>query len=859
MDKICQTCGYGEKDFSRYLIYCTECWDTVEHIYCLGLSADDISEDFSWKCDSCPSTVELLAKVIKYGDKQDEKVEFAGSGPLRILDFALPDASAIPVVGPIWRGVFNTVGSLYTSLKGLEAFMPKTSYSKVVNLVQSMPPSIFFSMKKRCEVWPKDFDELGAAACNIGLYIFPEFLRNEADYNVLMEYMKSNDLAMTAKIKNLELLVFTSFEILAPEKRKIQGKYYLWGTFKEKEFRQESPSTCYRPSAVKNGTGKGVRAVGCPGEKTASLSTPLSTKTGAISKQWKTLKKTRKIRSHLRRECIPPLRPECKRARSKRGKERKVVSGNDQKATMLFQTSNKQSLAETCPIVEAPHPEECLPRVKIKIPKTTTVDESSVITSGKQVSAGLPNDMIDSSENIIKLKSSKVDDRSASQDPKELVPPLTTLTKERSQNNETLNICDVSRSSLGNPFDSKDCGEETISVKPIKGFNSQQQGSNWSATVRESRIIEGKSAEAEQLNCEDGIKLHGALLPNELLESSQLQLQDSSVYLASNPMNKAFLVPSVGNQEDSEVKEPNPSSNGQSNPFSKDEPLADHQYTVDKKVFHEVNSPADDGLPQFPPLEDQHEIPLEKGLSATPVIVDLEEEKPEAFIPSSVAPIVILDFDGEESPKSGSESFRESSFMTIPASILEMAGNYHDINSNCVGTQVGRYNIKSDLAPTLTKILEMHGDIALNCKIDPKVPLENICKAVQDLESVCLSGLRSHHVNHLRSVLQLGEAVGINVKWLCKRCNYLEKLASYLSQYPTLRSELAHTKKDIQHREEMLSSKRTMEANLLPEIKSLEAELEPLKEYKEKLDSALQYITSIFRTFHDKSLVVGLL
>lgn len=59
----------------------------------------------------------------------------------------------------------------------MEAFIPKTSYPNVIKIVRSMQPSLYFYMKERRSMWPKNFDELGAIECNIGLYIFPEFSR----------------------------------------------------------------------------------------------------------------------------------------------------------------------------------------------------------------------------------------------------------------------------------------------------------------------------------------------------------------------------------------------------------------------------------------------------------------------------------------------------------------------------------------------------------------------------------------------------------------------------------------------------------------------------------------------------------
>ncbi|XP_056694766.1 uncharacterized protein [Spinacia oleracea] len=313
MVKTCETCG--DKGFSRYLTYSTG--DTVEHMYSSELPPD-----------------ELPAKMVMCGD---EMTKFSGCHPLRISYLSLPDASAIPVAGPIWRGVFNTFGRLCKSWKGMEAFIPKTSHSEAVNIVHSMQPTLYLDLKKRSQLWPKNFDELGATDCNIGLYIFPQSAR----------------------------LWFKSVA-------------FLWGAFKEK-VSSEIPSKRVAKSR------------------------------GTKSKQWTTLKKTKKAVSLVKYDRLPSLRPECKRARSKRGK--KARKCNDQEADMFCQIFDKPGQAETCtdePAVIASSGqentsllndkigtlenivEECIPRVAVTIkePKTVAVDESEKIVEIKTSGQG---------------------------------------------------------------------------------------------------------------------------------------------------------------------------------------------------------------------------------------------------------------------------------------------------------------------------------------------------------------------------------------------------------------------------------------------------------------------------------------
>ncbi|XP_056683933.1 uncharacterized protein [Spinacia oleracea] len=815
----------------------------------------------------------MLAKIIKYGGEEMTQSAGAGCSPLGISDLSLLGASSIPVVGPIWRGVFNTSGSSDGSWKGLEAFMPKTSYSKVVNIVRALQPSLYLHLEKRDSLWPKNFDELGAADCNIEIYIFPQFSsfldRCEAEYNNLVEYMISNDLAMTATLANLKLMVFTSLEITAPEKQKIQGKYYLWGAFEK--VSSEIPSKRYKPSVAKSRMGKGLRAVGC--QEKQSISTPCR----RLMKIGTNSKKTKKAVSLLKCSRIPSFRPECKRARSKKGKKLITRPSNDQEAD---QTYDKPSQAETSTILEASLGEVCLP----------------------QENARLLNDTTGTSENVVNIEASAEGSaRLAGQGPEELVSPLITPVKERSENHEALSIPDVSCChTLAKRLKSLNIegnAEKTVSDKPMidlvildqEPVCSSKLGEKVNECVEDTqnRIVERKTVAEQpnwedgveidgsnrgnvseciedkqnqiiqgedQPNQEDGLKLFGVFLPSQNMEPPQLQAQDNCVNLAANSENCTISIPLVSYQEGLEEQEPNgpnPISNGENNPcINDDDPVADQQYIVDEKVLDAHKATASDGLTLLPPLEIQHDTHVEKG-SCIPPVIDLEKENSSP----SIASTEVIEYDDEETTISGAENIREASVTSIRASISEMAGEFHDISSNCVGM----YNVNAELLPILKKILEKHGDIASNCRILPKVPLENICKVVQELESVRLRGLRSHHVNHLKSVLQLADAVGIDVEWLRKRCEVLEKFTCQLSDYPTLKSNLDQAVKDVQHKEEMLSSKRTMVENLIAEIKSEEKEFEALKEYKYKLDCAVQSINSICTSFHDKSVVDGLL
>ncbi|KAH9615776.1 hypothetical protein KSS87_015560 [Heliosperma pusillum] len=107
-----------------------------------------------------------------YGDQVDKMTQSCHQSSL-----PKRQVGGVPVVGPIWRGGIEIIGNFSGKLDGLEVFTATSLHPKVVNLEQSLQRSICFRMKSRRALWPKHFDDVGAAHSDIELFMFPEVSR----------------------------------------------------------------------------------------------------------------------------------------------------------------------------------------------------------------------------------------------------------------------------------------------------------------------------------------------------------------------------------------------------------------------------------------------------------------------------------------------------------------------------------------------------------------------------------------------------------------------------------------------------------------------------------------------------------
>ncbi|KAG6422738.1 hypothetical protein SASPL_113118 [Salvia splendens] len=144
---------------------------------------------------------------------------------------------AEPVMEPIWRGSFSISNNEDEILEDIMAHMSISACQKVYNEARQFIPLLHLEMLPRSHVWPLRFESSESSAGNIALYFFPS--ESERFYDNLVDEMVEEDLALKAIVKNAELLVFPWTKLPLSHWR-FQGKYYMWGVFREKQARAAS-------------------------------------------------------------------------------------------------------------------------------------------------------------------------------------------------------------------------------------------------------------------------------------------------------------------------------------------------------------------------------------------------------------------------------------------------------------------------------------------------------------------------------------------------------------------------------------------------------------------------------------------
>ncbi|KAK9748810.1 hypothetical protein RND81_02G082600 [Saponaria officinalis] len=823
MVKICQTCG--EIGFTKALIFCTNCWDTAEHTYCLGLSPRDIKGSFSWNCGSCAMKCKQRVGIVIYGDQVDKTTKAFHRS--RVSEQRV---SGVPVVGPIWRGEVEIDGSFIDRLDAVEIFMPKTSYSNVVKVKCSMQTSICFSMQDRHALWPKHFDEVGATHNDIDLFLFPEISRSEAAYDNLVELMIANDLAMSSRIGNLELIIFTSLE-QENNQQQIQGKYYLWGIIKGKGFRRNKLPKGKKKSEMR-------------------IHSPLSRKI-ALNAARQLITTTRSLANcdFIPPLSIPPLSQGCKRARSKKRR--------------ISTTVNKESDIRKAVMADFPGKE-----------KTDQPNNGCVSVKWQQTHDRLSQDKICViSEQIQQVKSVQVEN-------------VCGITVEKKKPDEVDNLFkeDVITKTIG-VDDMKDdpttiagaCGVEDrltnqdsptvdfIGKIATKNETKEAERHSWDSNMEIDEPSDTFGTRAEKTNFVENPRWDSDMEIDVPTDDVVEGLTVAAPMVTTDVQNRSCLT-SLRDKEESDVSQTNLPAYGEINSCLDEKALGnrfdsvdgDHQNITANTLpgIPEISA----GLYQGAVRVQQPECQVSDLLPEKDSLLDFKEPRPSTSSTDTVVLEIEEDEDEEETTMKRFPIFNDKSDTATTSSGLRLSNDFHfhESSSDTFRVQVGRYAIRSDLAPILTKILDKHGDIASDCSIMPEILLEDICEAFQDIEPVPFSGLRSHHLDRLRNLCQLGEALKFDIKWLAKRCDNLEKTALQLSQYRDLKGQMTQCNKSIQSLEKKVKATRDTVANLLDENQSLEEEFESLKERRRNMHFEVESVRSESRRFLSKLLVDGL-
>uniref|UniRef100_A0A0V0IBH1 Putative ovule protein n=1 Tax=Solanum chacoense TaxID=4108 RepID=A0A0V0IBH1_SOLCH len=183
--------------------------------------------------------------------------------------------SAQPVIDPIWRGcfIFNTESE---SSINILAHLSNKACEKASMAANRLPVKLDVKLVSKNDVWPRSFLRLQPTDCSIALYLFPELEEDENSYDALLEDVIDNDLAMSATIDDLELLIFSS-RVLPQKHWRLRRKYYLWGVFKHKSpSRSRIPTSSGLQNAATSDLPNEVEGADTGSSQDQSFPSPLS-------------------------------------------------------------------------------------------------------------------------------------------------------------------------------------------------------------------------------------------------------------------------------------------------------------------------------------------------------------------------------------------------------------------------------------------------------------------------------------------------------------------------------------------------------------------------------------------------------
>ncbi|XP_074280265.1 uncharacterized protein LOC141605417 isoform X3 [Silene latifolia] len=854
----------------------------VQHFIISYLQFEQLYNQFPhicWAFDSCATKDKQWVDIVMYGDQVDKMTESC-----HLSSLSERSVGRVPVVGPIWRGGIKISGKISGKLEGLEVFMPKILQPKVVQLKRSLQKSVCFRMKNRRALWPKHFDDVGAAHSDIELFMFPEVSRSEIDYDDLVEHMISNDLAMTSHIGNFKLIIFTSLE-QEDNQQYIEGKYYLWGMLKGKGYMGCKSSKGKNTNAEKKRISKSMRSdVSAPSVGHQPITT---------------------TQSAVRYNFVPSLSQGCKRPRSKRGRISRTLKEvgevhnvvadfpgmerRDQESNGVVpvkwhqhQTLGKSRQAKICTNIEQVQVDNDPDSTVIKKKPVMVTDEVDNLSEKDALTSVVGGDI---------MKDGMTNRGSPSPDLAEEVT-INTETKEAEQRSWDSNM------EIDEPSDSSAINVKETEVENRSWDSDMEIDEPIDDVVKDDVELQPQSYVSQAMDAEIKACLTPSLKSEEFSDKTPetslchtvnvtnqnnsenmiLRLNEDSTgdgptvavpMATTDSKNRSCLIPLLHYKEGLDLHEADPSTPGETISCLDEKPLvttsnsvADDHKRTELQVKMPGNSEISVGRCQLvagvDQLECQASDPLPEMESCRTPVLTFEEPGPCSSPTSTLVLEVDEEDDEKESAMKGTEIFNEGSSMITTSSMLNVADHFLETSSDTLRVQVGQYTIKSDLAPILTKILIKYGDIGLGCSMMPETVLEKICKAFQDLEQVSFKEIRSRHLDRLRNLCQLGEALEFDMKWLYDRCEDVEKTVLEISQYSFLKEELAQCKKSIKSLEENVDLNRSIVVKLREENKLIEEEVESLTEHREKLQCEIEDVRFKSRCFIGRSLVDGL-
>ncbi|CAN6335629.1 unnamed protein product [Urochloa humidicola] len=140
------------------------------------------------------------------------------------------DIYSQPLDEPVWSGLFT----IDTDMLMLDAHLSTKACQRVKEQSTLLQPVVQVKKLPRSQAWPKSWKSFGPTDDNIGLFFFPHDLRQNEEYNRLVNNIIKSDGALKATVGIAELLIFPS-SLLPDQYHFFQGDHYLWGAFRRRK------------------------------------------------------------------------------------------------------------------------------------------------------------------------------------------------------------------------------------------------------------------------------------------------------------------------------------------------------------------------------------------------------------------------------------------------------------------------------------------------------------------------------------------------------------------------------------------------------------------------------------------------
>ncbi|CAA7024432.1 unnamed protein product [Microthlaspi erraticum] len=145
---------------------------------------------------------------------------------------------AQPILEPTWRGSISIKNRNVCNIDGLVAHLSSLACYQVHEKASSLHGRLYAEMVPRLDIWPKSFlNNGGPMDDSIAFYFFPSSesdSNQEAVFYSLVREMKKDDSAMRCVLDNVELILFTSYQ-LPLHCWTFYSKEYLWGAFRPRK------------------------------------------------------------------------------------------------------------------------------------------------------------------------------------------------------------------------------------------------------------------------------------------------------------------------------------------------------------------------------------------------------------------------------------------------------------------------------------------------------------------------------------------------------------------------------------------------------------------------------------------------